>query len=82
MYRTIRAFASAEITGPMSVPGTIARATSTIRVTMWSVAETATITEAAMHRCPALPAIDATMFAAVDSRSASGITRCRSSNAL
>src|SRR5687768_11342957 len=70
----IRAFASVEMTGPMSVPGTIARATSTMRATIWSLAATATITEAAMHRWPALPAIDATMFVAADSRSASGIT--------
>ena len=70
----MRSLAAAEITGPTSLPGTIARACSAIRATMWSVADTATITEAAMHRCPAHPDIEATPFVAVISRSASGIT--------
>ncbi len=74
MYPSMRAFASAEMTGPRSRPGTIRLAYSTIRATMWSVAETATMTDAAMHRCPAHPDIDATTLLAVISRSASGIT--------
>ena len=70
----MRSFAAAEITGPMSLPGTIARATSAMRSMMWSVFDTATITDAAMQRWPAHPDIDATMFVAAISRSASGMT--------
>ena len=46
----IRSFAAAEMTGPMSFPGTMFLACSTIRAMMSSVFETATITDAAMHR--------------------------------
>ena len=50
MYFSIRSFAAAEMTGPMSRPGMMFFACSTIRSMMSSVFETATITDAAMQR--------------------------------
>jgi hypothetical protein len=41
---------------------------------MWSVLATATMTDAAMHRWPAHPDIEATMFVDAMSGSASGKT--------
>ena len=74
MKPSIRVLASFEMTGPNVVPGTSCRATSTIRAMIRSTSCTATMTEAAMHRWPAHPDIEATMLVAASSRSASGMT--------
>src|SRR3712207_1220551 len=56
MYPSTRAFASAEITGPMPRPGTICRADPTNGWPMWAAFDTATITLAPRrHRLGDVP---------------------------
>ena len=59
MARSMRSFAWRVMTGPTSRPATMVRAWAARRSTMWSVADTATMTDAAMHRWPVQPLIAA-----------------------
>ncbi len=74
MYPMIRFRASGLMIAPMSLPRVIFSAWVFILSMMGATSPTATMTEAAMHRCPAQPKDEATTVWAVRSSSASGTT--------